>query len=112
LYLIVESLCFFEQGNNIDDKICRARSGLQYAGLGWAWTLHCGLRLFAGLTAYLVKLVLGLLLNNQKIQACGLCPKPRPMWAWAFGLFSKSPSPWAWARSGPKNLIKKLGSCL
>jgi hypothetical protein len=36
--------------------ICRARLGLQNAGSGWARALHCGLGLFAGLGAYLVKL--------------------------------------------------------
>jgi hypothetical protein len=38
----------------------RDRSGLQNAGSGQAWALHCRFGLFVGLGAYLVKLGLGL----------------------------------------------------
>jgi hypothetical protein len=75
------------QKNNRPKKwrTIRAGSGLPNAGLGQAHALHCRLGLFAGLSAYLVKLGLGFLLNKPKIQARGLCPKPkpRPARAWA-----------------------------
>jgi hypothetical protein len=44
----------------MEDVYSRAGSGLQTAGLGQARSLHCGLGLFAGLGAYLVKLGSGL----------------------------------------------------
>jgi hypothetical protein len=63
---------------------CRLGSGLGFTLQAWA---------FCGPGCLFSKIGLGLLLNKQKIQACGLCPKPRPPQARAFGLFSKSPSP-------------------
>jgi hypothetical protein len=61
----------------------RVRLGLYTLGSGFlqAWVLIC-------------KIGLGLLLNKPKIQAHGLCPKPKPIIARAraFDLFSKSPS--------------------
>jgi hypothetical protein len=51
-----------EKGTILNDVISfRAGSGLQNAnaGSGWAQALYCGLGLFAGLGAYLVKSGLG-----------------------------------------------------
>jgi hypothetical protein len=59
-------------------------------GSGLGFTLRA--RAFCGPGCLFSKIRLELLLNKQKIQARGLCPKPRPVRARAFSLFMPAPA--------------------